>query len=83
LRLASELAWQMIDGEGVVVDLSGRRVLGLNPSASLIWALIGEKSEDEIVAEVARRFEVDEGAARADVGEFLAGLEARGFLSRA
>ena len=83
MRLASELAWQMIDGEGVVVDLSGRRVLGLNPSGSLIWALIGQKSEDEIVGEVARRFDVEEAAARADVREFLAALEARGFLSRA
>jgi hypothetical protein len=80
LRLAEELAWQMIDGEGVVVDLKGRRVLGLNPAGSLILGLIGAKTEEEIAAEVARRFDVDEAAARADVREFLGGLEARGFL---
>jgi hypothetical protein len=83
VRLAPELAWQLIDGEGVVVDLPHRNVLGLNPTASAIWGMIGHRSEDEMAAELARRFEVDEAAARADVREFLAVLEARGFLSQA
>lgn len=82
MRLAPELAWQMIDGEGVVVDLPRRRMLGLNPTASLIWERVSSSSEDEIVAEVAQRFEVEPGQAREDVRAFLGELEARGFLKR-
>lgn len=80
MRIAPELAWQMVDGEGVVVDLPRRRVLGLNPTASLIWSLLPSANEEEITAQVTQRFEVDEPRARADVREFLAALEARGFL---
>ncbi len=81
MRIAPELAWQMVDGEGVVVDLPRRRILGLNPTASLIFSLLERSTEDEIATEVARRFEVDEPRARADVREFVAALEARGFVS--
>ncbi len=82
MRIAPELAWQMVDGEGVIVDLHRRRVLGLNPTASLIWSMLDRATEDEITTAVAHRFEVDEAQARADVRGFLAELESRGFLSR-
>ena len=80
MRIAPELAWQMVDGEGVIVDLPRRRVLGLNPTGSLIFSLLERATEDEIAAEVARRFDVDAPRARADVREFVAALEARGFV---
>jgi hypothetical protein len=70
----------MIDGEGVVVDLPRRRMMGLNPAASLIWSRIGTSSEEEIAAELARTFEVEAAQAQADVRAFLARLEERGFL---
>ena len=80
MRLAPELAWQMIDDEALIVDLPRRRFLGLNPSASFIWARIGRVSEEEIAAELADAFEVDEGRARDDVRAFVARLRDRGFL---
>lgn len=82
MQRAPELAWQMIDGEGVVVDLPRRRMLGLNPTASLLWERIGKASEEEIVDEVVRRFEVEPERAREDMREFLAELEGRGYLKR-
>lgn len=81
MRIASDLAWQMIDGEGVIVDLPRRRVIGLNPTGSLIFSLLERASEEEIAAEVAVRFDVDAPRARSDVREFVAALEARGFVS--
>ena len=81
MRIAPELAWQLVDGEGVIVDLPRRRVMGLNPTASLIFSLLERHTEDEIAAEVALRFDVDALQARADVREFVAALEARGFVS--
>jgi hypothetical protein len=53
MRIAPELAWQMVDGEGVIVDLPRRRVLGLNPTGSLIFSMLERATEDEIAAEVA------------------------------
>jgi hypothetical protein len=70
----------MVDDEAVVVDLPRRRFIGLNPSASFIWARIGSGSEDEIAAELADAFEVDAARARDDVRAFLARLRDRGFL---
>jgi hypothetical protein len=80
LRRAPELAWQTIDGEGVVVDLPRRRLLGLNPTGSFIWDRIDSASEEEISAELARAFDVEEGQARSDVRAFIARLRDRGFL---
>jgi hypothetical protein len=80
LRIAQELAWQVVDGEGVVVDLPRRCMLGLSPSASFIWSRIETATEDEIAAELARAFDVDEARAQADVRGFLALLRERGFV---
>jgi Coenzyme PQQ synthesis protein D (PqqD) len=80
LRIAPELAWQVVDGEGVVVDLPRRCMLGLSPSASFIWSRIETATEDEIAAELARAFDVDEARAQADVRGFLALLRERGFV---
>ena len=80
MQVSPELAWQVIDGEGVVVDLPRRRLLGLNPAAAFIWTRVGSASEDEIAAELVRAFNVDEGQARADVSAFVALLRERGFV---
>lgn len=80
MRIAPELAWQVVDGEGVIVDLPRRCMLGLSPSASFIWSRIDTATEDEIAAELARAFDVDEARAQADVRGFLALLRERGFV---
>ena len=80
MRIAPELAWQVVDGEGVVVDLPRRCMLGLSPSAAFIWVRIDTASEDQIAAELAGAFDVDEARARADVQSFLALLRERGLV---
>jgi hypothetical protein len=80
MRIAPQLAWQVIDGEGVVVDLPRRCMLGLSPSASFIWARIDTATEDEIAADLAREFDVDEARARADVRGFLTQLREQGLV---
>ena len=78
MRIAPHLAWQIVDGEGVIVDLAGRRVIGLNPTASLVLSLLDTHQEGAIAAEIARCFEVDEPTARNDTRDFLEWLRARG-----
>lgn len=80
MRIAPELAWQVVDGEGVVVDLPRRQMLGLSPTAAFVWARVGTASEDEIARELAAEFDVDEERARADVSAFVALLRERGFV---
>jgi hypothetical protein len=78
--MASRLAWQVIDGEAVVIDLGKGRTLGLNPTGSLVWSLLADHDEAAIAAEVSRRFEVTPEAARADVREFLDAMREQGLV---
>jgi len=79
-RVAPRLAWQVIDGEAIVIDLGKGRTLGLNPTGSLVWSLLAGHDEDAIASEVSRRFAVAPETARRDVHEFLSGLADQGLL---
>jgi hypothetical protein len=81
--VAPRLAWQIVDGEAVVIDLGQGRTLGLNPTGSLVWSLLAAHDEAAIASELARRFDVGPDAARRDVDEFLSGLADQGLLVRA
>ena len=80
VRIAPELAWQVVDGEGVIVDLPRRSMVGLSPTAAFIWSRIDAATEDEIACELARNFDVDEARAQEDVRGFLGLLRERGFV---
>jgi len=80
VRIAPELAWQVVDGEGVIVDLPHRSMFGLSPTAAFIWSRIEKATEDEIAAELATAFDVDEARAQADVRGFVSLLRERGFV---
>lgn len=82
-RHAPRLAWQLIDGEAVVVDLVHARTIGLNPAASVVWSLLPERDEAAIAAEMTRRFEVSLEAATSDVREFLRSLRDQGLVVEA
>lgn len=83
LRVDARLAWQVIDGEAVIVDLARGRTLGLNPSASLIWSLLPDHDEAAIARALTERFDVDAHTARSDVAEFVRSLRERGLVSDA
>ena len=80
LRLAPGIAWQRIDGEGVVLDLERGRSLGLNASATLILSLIDTHAEEAIVAELCRSFAVTAEEAEADVRSFMGELRQGGLV---
>jgi hypothetical protein len=61
---------------GIVLDIDHGQVFRLNPVGALILELLMKGSaEAEMVHEIAQRYGIDEGAARADVREFLVSLE--------
>jgi hypothetical protein len=81
--MAPRLAWQLIDGEAVVIDLGKGRTIGLNPTGSLVWSLLADHDEAAIAAEVCRRFDVPVETAREDVRGFLSALRAQGLVVEA
>lgn len=65
------------------MSLAEGRVLGLNPTGSLVWSLLEERDEDGLVAAVVERFEADPVRARDDVRGFVASLRERGLVVEA
>jgi len=81
--MAPRLAWQVIDGEAIVIDLGRGRTLGLNPTGSLVWSLLESLDEAAISGEVAKKFEVGPETARLDVREFLNAMREQGLVVEA
>jgi len=77
LRIAPHVAWQIVDGEAVIVDLSSGKTMGLNPSATFIWSHIDGREESQIANMTAEQFGIDRGEAASDVHQFLAEMSGR------
>ena len=83
LRPHAALAWQEIDGEGVVMDLAQGKVLGLNPVGAFIWSQLPDHDAEAVARALAGRFEVDLETARGVVRSFLDELLAEGLIAEA
>ena len=83
LRIDPRVAWQTVDGEGVVMDLVNGEVLGFNPVGSLVWSLLPDHDEDAIVGAVCSRFAVEADQARRDVRDFLRLLQTKRLVTEA
>jgi hypothetical protein len=81
LRVAGRCAWQVVEGEAVLLDLHGSRIVGLNPVGSYVFErLDGTRNVARLAGDVAARFGVVEPRALADVSAFLAELARRGLV---
>jgi hypothetical protein len=83
VRPARGLAWQTIEGEAVLLDLTHGRSLGLNETASVIWSLLPDHDDEQIAAELVRRFDVPLDRAREDVSHLISKLLERGLVEKA
>ena len=77
------MAWQTVDGQGVVMDLVNGEVLGFNAVGSFVWSLLPDHDEAAIVQAVCGRFEVDAEEARRDVREFIGLLQTKRLVTEA
>jgi hypothetical protein len=78
---APQITMKVLEGEAVLLNLETGAYFGLNKVGTHIWQLYSEgKSQEEVVAGVVKRFEVDLERARADVEAFTARLAERGLL---
>ena len=61
----------------IVLDIDHGQMFRLNPAGALILESLGKGcAEPEIAQEIARRYNISEQAALADIREFLQSLEA-------
>ena len=71
-------AYQIIDGEAVVVNLEDSTFHVQNQVATFIWELMdGKITINEIVKGICREFDVDPGTAERDCLEFIRMLHDR------
>lgn len=82
-KVGSQVAWQIVDDEAVVIDLASGMTIGLNPTAAFLWSHLAGHSEDELIAALAEEFEIDDATARADVHAFLADMRERKLIEDA
>lgn len=66
------LTWREIDGEIVILDLQASKYLSLNGTGAMLWtALADGADDDQLIAMLTDRFEIDAGTAENDVTAFL------------
>lgn len=66
-----------LDGDRVLIDVTGKAMYVLNPTAWTIWQLCdGRHSADQIVGELVRRYRVEEAAVGPECLAVLRALEA-------
>jgi hypothetical protein len=76
-----DAAFQIIDGEAMVVVPSRAEVQILNPVGTRMWELIdGQRSVGQILDVLRQEYEVDEVALEDDVRGFLDTLDRTGML---
>lgn len=77
LRRSPEVTYEVVEGQAVLVDPSGKELLTLNQVGTVVWeAIHGAKTEQELVDEVESQFvDVDRQLIEHDVRAFLAELQ--------
>lgn len=71
-KIGPNVAWQIVDGEAIVVDLASGTTVGLNPTGTFLWSQMdGGRDLDALAAEMAAQFDVDRSTADADTREFF------------
>jgi hypothetical protein len=80
----ARIAWQVYDGEAVLVDPEGAVCMVLNETATLIWDQCAvPRSAAELAAALAAAYEGDPREMAADVRAIVAAFLAKGVLKEA
>lgn len=79
-QMAKHVAWQTIDGEAMIVDVSSGGSLGLNAAGTFVWIALQDHSEEETATLLAEKYALDPAAAAKDVRAIIDQLAKRGLL---
>ncbi|WP_316676940.1 PqqD family protein [uncultured Tolumonas sp.] len=70
-----------MNGEHVVMDLTSGKYFSLQGTAGVIWQmLIAPQTELELIAQLAKQYEIDEATCQNDTRPFLDQLQAKGLI---
>lgn len=84
LRIPLLVHFQVLDGDGILLDLRNQLYFGLDPVGCRIWELVRETgSEAAIFAALCREYEVPPAEIRHDLAEWLDDLLERRLLELA
>ncbi len=83
LRAEPRIAWQILAGEAILLDLDNGRVIGLNETGTFLWPRLQDAEESELIESLVSEFEVDRETARRDLARFVALLKEHGFVGDA
>jgi hypothetical protein len=73
--------WRAVDGEVVALVRASGEYIAVNSSGALLWPLLVEGTTgDELVEALVQGYRLERGAARRDVGAFVAALRERALL---
>jgi coenzyme PQQ synthesis protein D (PqqD) len=72
VRVAPDVMFRLVGDEGVLVNLSTERYLGLNAVGTRMWTALGSASSVEAAYEqLLREYDVEPARLRADLDEFI------------
>jgi hypothetical protein len=75
VRVAPDVMFRLVGDEGVLVNLSTERYLGLNAVGTRMWTALGSASSIEAAYDqLLREYDVEPERLRADLDEFVDGL---------
>ena len=79
---SSEVLFQELDGEGVLLNLESERYFGLDTVGTRVWELLGDDGRLRAVYEaLTAEFEVDAAQLATDLIEFVTQLAAAGLVT--
>ena len=80
-RRSSQIRWQQVDEDGILVNLDSGYYFSVNPVGLYIWQLCdGDHSAEAILDGIVENFDVDDTTAQRDLESFVTQLEAEGLL---
>jgi hypothetical protein len=81
IRLRQDIAWREIDGEIVLLDLTGAAYYSVSRSGAALWPAVVEGSTiGELVERLALEFSLDRDGAERDVRALVESLRGEGLL---
>lgn len=77
----NKLAYRIIDGEVVIIDLKDNKLHVLNPVATFIWEhLDGQTQIKDIVKKISKEFDVDSDTAERDCIDVISDLKKKNLV---
>lgn len=71
-----DIIWRVVDDEALILNTSNGYYFSMNGTATEAWCLLNEgKTIDEVAQLIAERYDIEAGAAKADVETLLAELK--------